>query len=213
MEGARVAQEARMRRLANQPHTDVLEYSFEEAEREASAEVCVKLAQRVVEGRQALDPSLSNAQAGRKLCADDPILTQFSRTHPRIFACMLDPAICGRSLLMLEQLARVRQDVARGEMGEAEANVHVSRLVMEKTMREPTAEEKETLVLDGESVSARQNGGEAGETHAIPPVSDAPLRQPTNNELVGLLSSGQSAEDNTPAGGSGSVTESSRSCG
>lgn len=137
-----------MRRLASQPHTDVLEYTYEEAERDAPPEICVGLAQRVVEARQALSASLSNAKAGRQICADDPILAQFSRTHPRIFACMLDPATCGRSLQMLEQLARVRQQVSRGDMGEAEANVHVSRLVMEKTMREPTAEEQRTLVLD-----------------------------------------------------------------
>lgn len=147
MESARQAQTERMCRLANQPNIEVLEYQYESAEREASAEMCVKLAYKAFEARKLLAVELHIVKAAKKVCKDDEVLRQFSRTHPQIFMNMMDLEHAGQGLEMLEKLARLRKEVESG-MTEAEANVHASRLIMEKTMRNPTAEEREKLVLD-----------------------------------------------------------------
>ena len=47
---------------------------------------------------------------------------------------------------MLQRLARIRQSV-EGGMTEDEANVHDNRVIIEKTMRNPTQEEKQHLTF------------------------------------------------------------------
>jgi hypothetical protein len=136
-----------MRRVAQRPHTDVLEYTFAEPCREADAVVCVKLAQRTMEARRALGPHLTVVEAATCIRATDDLLKQFSSTHPQTFLAMLDPEHCGRALEMLEKLARLRKAVESG-MTEAEANVHANRLIMEKAMRNPTDAEKDKLVFN-----------------------------------------------------------------
>ena len=135
-----------MARLAQEPHTEVLEYAYEEAERGATTTVCVGMARAVVEARRALPADMS-AKAARASICKDALLAQFSRTHPQIFTSMLDTATCGQALAMLEKLARVRQQIDANEMSEAEGNVHANRLIMEQTMRTPTAEERDKLEL------------------------------------------------------------------
>lgn len=147
MENARVAQRERMCRLANEPHTEVLEYQYETAERSADAEMCVKLANKALECRRKLPVGMHIAKAAKQICKQDGILRQFSRTHPQIFMGMMDLEHAGRAMGMLERLARLRKEVERG-MSEAEANVHANRLIMERTMRDPTEEEKEKLVFN-----------------------------------------------------------------
>ena len=61
---------------------------------------------------------------------------------------MLRLETCGKALEMLERLARLRQQVDAKGMSEAEGNVHANRLIMERTMRSPTEEEKSTLILE-----------------------------------------------------------------
>ena len=136
MQNAQAAHEARMRRLAEQPRTEVLKYDFSLPERDATASVCVGLARRVVEARQKV-AHLSVKAARQHICAEDAVLDQFSRTHPRIFKTMLNVDTCGFALEMLEKLARLRQQIESREMSEAEGNVHASRLIMERTMQNP----------------------------------------------------------------------------
>jgi hypothetical protein len=136
-----------MCRLAREPHTEVLEYQYETAERNADAEMCVKLARKALEARRELPVETQLTRAAKLICTQDPILRQFSRTHPQTFMSMMDAEHAGRALEMLEKLARLRKEVERG-MSEAEANVHANRLIMERTMRDPTEEEKTKLVFD-----------------------------------------------------------------
>ena len=146
MDGAAVAQQTRMRQLADQPHTEVLEYCYSTPHRDADAVTCVKMARRSVELRKALPLDLNVCVAARKVCKDE-LAQQFSRSHPETFMAMMDPEHSGRALEMLERLARLRMDVETRNMSEAEANVHANRIIMEKTMREPSQDEKEKLVL------------------------------------------------------------------
>ena len=127
----------RMRRLAEQPHTDVLEYTYEEPEREATAVTAVKMARRTVEARAALPGICGLKRAAKLVTSQDPLLAQFAKTHPQIFMQMLDPEHSGAAMQMLEKLARVRMAVEAREMTAPEAEVHASRLMMEATMRAP----------------------------------------------------------------------------
>ena len=133
-----------MTKLANNPHTEVLEYTYETPQRDADAVTCVKLATLAVEARRALQANISVVTAARRICKQNDILKQFSRTHPQTFMAMMDVEKCGQALEMLHRLARLRQSVDKG-MSEAEANVHANRIIMEKTMRNPTDEEKTKL--------------------------------------------------------------------
>jgi hypothetical protein len=144
MQSATKAEVAYRQDLASRPNTDVLEYVYDEPEREAPASVCVGLAQRTVEARRAF-PALSDAEAKSRICQSDIVLAQFARTHPQIFSQMASSKTAGRALEMLMQLARIRSQVDSREMSEAEAQTHVSRVIMEKTMRNPTDHEKSTL--------------------------------------------------------------------
>lgn len=144
MENARSAQRARMSRLSAEPHTEVLEYAYEVPERDADAVTCVKMATLAVEIRRSIPSDVSLRKATRLVCAQNAALKQFSRTHPQIFLAMMDIEKCGPALEMLHRLARLRQSVEEG-MSEAEANVHANRLIMEKTMREPTSDEQNSL--------------------------------------------------------------------
>ena len=146
MEGAGAAQRARMARLAQQPHTDVLEYTYESPERDATPVVVVNLATRAVEARKSLPKDLDFRKAARRVCKEDKLLEQFSRTHPQTFMTMMDMDHCGAALEMLCKLARLRQSVESG-MSQAEANVHANRIIMEKTMRNPTKDEQDKLVF------------------------------------------------------------------
>ncbi len=146
MQGAQSAQHARLLRLAQQPNTEVLEYAYSTPERDADPVVCVKMATRALKARRALPDHLDARAAARRVCKSDDLLKQFSRTHPQTFLAMMDLANAGTALDMLMRLARLRQSVDEG-MSEAEANVHANRIIMEKTMRNPTEEEKKTLVF------------------------------------------------------------------
>lgn len=142
-----------MIKLANAPHTEVLEYTYETPQRDADAVTCVKLATLAVEARRALPADLSVVIAARRVCKQNDILKQFSRTHPQTFMAMMDSEKCGQALEMLKRLARLRQSVDQG-MSEAEANVHANRIIMEKTMRNPTEDEKHTLDFSGSEKKA-----------------------------------------------------------
>ena len=70
MDASRVAHQARMRKLAEQPHTEVLEYAFSRPAREADAVMCVKMATRAVEARSGLGV-MSVSEAARLVCKSD----------------------------------------------------------------------------------------------------------------------------------------------
>lgn len=142
MEHAATAIASRMRRLAQQDHTEVLEYAYGSQERGADAEMCVKMAELVAERRQALGGDVNARRAARLLREQDPNVDDFAKNFPAIFRNALDFECAARHLQMLRQLARLRQVVERRDMSEAEANVHATRVIMEKTMREPTDKEK-----------------------------------------------------------------------
>lgn len=146
MEKASERLDRRMRVLAEQDGVDVLEYVYEEQERGADAVQAVKLASLVAELRRPL--TMTDAAAGLRLRGDDPLIDQFARSFPMIFRQALDREGAPRHLAMLKQLARLRMSVEARQMSEAEANVHATRVILEKTMRGPTEEEKQTLVLE-----------------------------------------------------------------
>jgi hypothetical protein len=146
MEQAAASIQKRMQALARREHTEVLEYAYDTQERGADAVTCVKLAELVAERRLGLGAAVGDAEAGRRLRADDATVEDFARNFPGIFKNSLDLAGAPRHLAMLKQLARIRQAVERREMSEAEANVHATRVILEKTAREPTAKEREEQV-------------------------------------------------------------------
>ena len=90
MEEARVAERTCMVKLANQPHTEVFEYTYDTPHREANAVTCVKLATLAIEARRELPATVSIAVAARRICKQNDILKQFSPTHPQIFMVMMD---------------------------------------------------------------------------------------------------------------------------
>jgi hypothetical protein len=137
--------EDRMRGLAQRDDVGVLEYVYDEQTRGADAVNAVKLAELVAERRLALGASCSDEEAGRRLRREDPLLRDFARDFPVIFRKALDREGAPRHLAMLKQLARIRKEVEGRHMGEAEANVHATRVILEKTMRAPTEEERSTL--------------------------------------------------------------------
>ena len=143
MQEAHECHRNRMHRVAERNDTEVYDYVYDEQRHQATPEVCVNLAKRTIEARQELSSSLSSIDAGRLICQKDPILRDFSENFPKIFSYMLDAERCGDKLEMLEKMARIQKEVIERNLSEAEAKVHVSRIVMEKTMREPTEEEKQ----------------------------------------------------------------------
>ena len=144
MEEARIAERTRMLKLANQPHTEVLEYAYDTPHRDADAVNCVKLAKLAMEARRQLPITESIVSASKRICGQNEVLKQFSMTHPQTFMVMMDCEKNSEAFEMLQRLARIRQSVESG-MTEAEANVHANRVIMEKTMRNPTEEEKQNL--------------------------------------------------------------------
>lgn len=149
MEQASKCIEQRMRALAGRPHTDVLEYAYEPQERGADAVTCVKLFQRTSEIRQRLGPEVEDAAAGRAVLQEDPSLEDFSKNFPAIFRNALSLQHGRQHLDVLKKLARLRKEVESGQMTEAEANVHATRIILEQTMRAPTAAEKAEHGLGG----------------------------------------------------------------
>jgi hypothetical protein len=142
MDAARVSQDARMRRLAEQPHTDVLEYTYETPIRDASAEMCLKLASRTVDARAKLPRALSVEQCAARVTREDTLLRDFAKTHPQTFLLFLDQEHCGRAMHMLQKMARVLQDRESGKVGHQEAEMRVNLMIQESCMRAPTAEEQ-----------------------------------------------------------------------
>jgi hypothetical protein len=137
-----------MRDLAQRDGVGVLEYVYDEQARGGSDAVnAVKLAELVAERRLALGAACSDAEAGRRLREEDALVRDFARDFPVIFRQALDREGAPRHLAMLKQLARIRKEVEGRHMTEAEANVHATRVIMEKTMRAPTEEERGTLAL------------------------------------------------------------------
>jgi len=124
-----------MRAVAEREHTDVLEYVYDEQERGADAVQAVKLATLVAERRADLR-HLAAAEAGDRLCREDPMLDAFRRSFPVVFRMALEPD-AARHLDVLRRLARIRKDVEARGMTEAEANVHATRVVLERAAREP----------------------------------------------------------------------------
>jgi len=136
-----------MRSLAEREHTEVLEYAYDPQDRGADAVMCVKMFEMVSEKRRALGSSVSNQEAVRTLCAGEDTIRDFAKNFPGIFRNAVDLEGAPRHLTMLKQLARIRMEVEKREMSEAEANVHATRVILEKTMRAPTDKEKEELVV------------------------------------------------------------------
>jgi|APCry1669189034_1035192.scaffolds.fasta_scaffold12201_3 hypothetical protein len=131
----------RMRAKAQEPNVDVLEYVYDTQARGADATTAVKLATLVAERRRELGPACPVAEARRRLCEADPNVRDFATSFPQIFALALDYEGAPRHLAMMKQQARLRQEVESGSMTEAEANVHATRLILEKTAREPSKDE------------------------------------------------------------------------
>ncbi len=131
-----------MRALAEREHTDVLEYVYEPQERGADAVMCVKMFELVAERRRSLGAELSDKEAARALCAASADVRDFAKSFPGIFRNATDLAGAPRHLAMLKQLARIRKEVEQRAMSEAEANVHATRVILEKTMRAPTEKER-----------------------------------------------------------------------
>lgn len=148
MERATQCMEQRMRGLAEREHTDVLEYAYDKQDRGADAVMCVKMFELVCEKRRALGAASSNKEAGQFLCAQEENVRDFAKNFPGIFKNALDLEGAPRHLAMLKQLARIRLEVEKREMSEAEANVHATRVILEKTMRAPTGKEKEELIVE-----------------------------------------------------------------
>lgn len=134
----------RMRRLAERPHTDVLEYAYDAQDREADAVTCVKLFERTAEVRRRLEAEdgTSQEEIRRAVLREDPALEDFARNFPAIFKNALDLENYSSHSEVLKKLARLRKEVEAGSMSEAEANVHATRIVLERTMRAPTDKEK-----------------------------------------------------------------------
>lgn len=132
---------ARMRAKAEEPGVEVLEYAYDAQARGATAVVAVKLATLTAEKRRALGRDVTAEEAHRRLCAADPNLRDFAANFPQIFRLALDYDDAPRHLAMLQQQARLRGEVESGAMTEAEANVHATRIILEKTARTPSIEE------------------------------------------------------------------------
>ena len=154
MEHAARSMERRMRALAERDHTDVLEYAYDPQDRGADAIMCVKMFELVSERRRSLGPSVTNQEAARTLCAGEDNVRDFAKNFPGIFRNAVDLEGAPRHLAMLKQLARIRMEVEKREMSEAEANVHATRVILEKTMRAPTEKEKEELVAEQPPLAA-----------------------------------------------------------
>lgn len=142
MEQAAKCMEQRMRALAEREHTEVLEYAYEPQERGADAVMCVKMFEIVAERRRSFGTELSDKEAGRALCTASADVRDFAKNFPGIFRNATDLEGAPRHLRMLKQLARIRKEVEQRAMSEAEANVHATRVILEKTMRPPTEKEK-----------------------------------------------------------------------
>jgi hypothetical protein len=142
MELASKCMEQRMRALAEQENTDVLEYVYESQDRGADAVMCVKMFELVAERRRSLGPEVSDEQAAQALRTASADVRDFAKNFPGIFQNAIDLAGAPRHLAMLKQLARIRKEVEQRAMSEAEANVHATRVILEKTMRAPTEKEK-----------------------------------------------------------------------
>ena len=149
MELAAATIQQRMQTLARREHTEVLEYAYDKQERGADAEMCVKMAKLVAERRRELGRTVSDGDAGKQLRTADLNVEDFAKNFPGIFKSSLDLEGAPRSLVMLQQLARIRQAVECREMSEAEANVHATRVILEKTARPATAKEKEQHAASG----------------------------------------------------------------
>lgn len=142
MEQAAKCIQQRMRGLSERPHTEVLEYAFDEQERGADAVTCVKLFQRTAEIRRRLGAEVADASAGAAVLQEDPSLKDFARNFPAIFRNALSLELGSRHLEVLKKLARLRLEVEDRRMTEAEANVHATRIILEQTMRAPTEAER-----------------------------------------------------------------------
>lgn len=147
MEAAAKCIDARMRRLAQQDHVDVMEYVYDRQEREADAVNAVKMATVVAERRRALG-ALSDAEAAARLQDEDANVATFARSFPTIFRHALDMHDGARHLDVLKVLARIRKEVEARSMTEAEANVHATRVILERTMRAPTDEDRVSMKLN-----------------------------------------------------------------
>ena len=137
MELAAKCMEARMRNLAEQKNVDVLEYVYDKQDRETDSVNVVKLATVVAEERRLLGKSIGNKEARDVICGKDRNLADFQRNYPAIFNACLDIQGAPRHLDMLKVLSRIRQNVESGTFGEAEANVHATRVMLERTLRAP----------------------------------------------------------------------------
>ena len=142
MEHAAKCMERRMRNLADREHTDVLEYAYDSQDRGADAVMCVKMFEIISDKRRTLGDTMTNKDAGRALCTKEENIRDFAKNFPGIFKNAVDLEGAPRHFAMLKQLARIRQEVEKKEMSEAEANVHATRVILEKTMRAPTEKER-----------------------------------------------------------------------
>ena len=134
-----------MQELAQEPGVAVLEYAYDEPEQRASPEMCCKCAREVFLLRRRDHEALSDHSAGLAIVTASPVLASFSRSHPRVFANMLSLEIGARALEMLEKLARIRAEADSSGMSEEEALIHANRVIMERTLRDPTEAERSSF--------------------------------------------------------------------
>jgi hypothetical protein len=143
--------EQRMRTLAEREHTDVLEYAYDPQDRGADSVMCVKMFEIISEKRRALGSSVSDKEAARALLSSgEDNVRDFAKNFPGIFKNAVDLEGAPRHSAMLKQLARIRMEVEKRAMSEAEANVHATRVILEKTMRTPTEKERGELITKQE---------------------------------------------------------------
>ena len=138
MEAAARRSTRRMQELAQTPGVTVLEYDYDAQERSATPEVACELAREVFRSRRRDYAGLDDEAAARALVASSETLATFARSHPWIFRNVVETKNGAEALQMLERFARIRLEVATEEEG----LVHANRVIMERTVRPMTAEEK-----------------------------------------------------------------------
>jgi len=148
MEKAAKCMERRMRSLAERDHTEVLEYAYDAQDRGADAVMCVKMFEIVAEKRRSLGVAVANNEAGEALCVSEENVRDFAKNFPGIFKNAIDFEGAPRHFAMLKQLARIRMEVEKRDMSEAEANVHATRVILDKTSRAATEKERETMLVE-----------------------------------------------------------------
>lgn len=134
MDYAAKVMQARAQRLREEGHT-VCEYTFDTAERKATASYATTLARDILLARQKLGADVPDDRAATELRRGSAIFDAFSRTHPRVFAGMCSMSDGPRHFEVLKELCAVRKQVDAGLASEQGAEAHVGSLVMSACSR------------------------------------------------------------------------------